>query len=249
MASNPQSKALSAGVPIELRAPSSDESLLTNKEKIILLKSSKLHGSVFPPWKADPTPEEFAGEFVDHTEFRLSVEQSEALGAWRKPTDGHVGLAAGAFADVDLVQDITTDCSVVASLCAESVRGKKLGVDHSTLFKDTIFPRKHVQGNSKYIFKLHFNGCFRKVVVDDRLPESRSDRRLHVVDRNNPQNLLPALIEKAYLKVRGGYDFPGSNPGTDLWTLTGWIPEQLFLQRFALVNRCHFLFQSLRACR
>ena len=54
---------------------------------------------------------------------------------------------------------------------------------------------------------------------------------LHVVDRNNPSLLWPAIVEKAYLKVRGGYDFLGSNSGTDLWILTGWIPDQMFLQR------------------
>jgi calpain-7 len=67
------------------------------------------------------------------------------------------------------------------------------------------------------------------VVIDDRLPSSRTSRLLHVVDRNNPSLLWPALVEKAYLKVRGGYDFPGSNSGTDLWVLSGWIPEQVFL--------------------
>jgi calpain-7 len=88
-----------------------------------------------------------------------------------------------------------------------------------------------VSKSGKYIFRFHFNGCFRKVTIDDRLPSSTSSRSLHVIDRNNPQLLWPALVEKAYLKVRGGYDFPGSNSGTDLWVLTGWIPEQVFLQR------------------
>jgi calpain-7 len=85
--------------------------------------------------------------------------------------------------------------------------------------------------NGKYIYKLYFNGCYRKVVIDDRLPASKTTRSLTVLDRNNPGVLWPALLEKAYLKVRGGYDFPGSNSGTDLLVLTGWIPEQLFLQR------------------
>jgi calpain-7 len=91
--------------------------------------------------------------------------------------------------------------------------------------------RPGISKNGKYIFRLHFNGCFRQVTIDDRLPASRTTRCLHVVDRNNPRLIWPALVEKAYLKVRGGYDFPGSNSGTDLWIITGWIPEQVFLQR------------------
>jgi calpain-7 len=100
---------------------------------------------------------------------------------------------------------------------------------------DKAKARPRVSRNGKYIFRLHFNGCFRKVIIDDRLPASNSPRTLHVIDRKNPHLLWPALIEKAYLKVRGGYDFPGSNSGTDLWILTGWIPEQIFLQRSVIL--------------
>lgn len=90
--------------------------------------------------------------------------------------------------------------------------------------------KPYLSKNGKYVVRMNFNGCFRKVVIDDRLPTSSTERVIHVVDRNNPGLLWPALLEKAYLKVRGGYDFPGSNSGTDLWILTGWIPEQVFLQ-------------------
>jgi len=88
-----------------------------------------------------------------------------------------------------------------------------------------------VSKNGKYVFRMYFNGCWRQVIIDDRLPTSSTTRTIYVVDRGNPQLIWPALIEKAYLKIRGGYDFPGSNSGTDLHALTGWIPEQIFLQR------------------
>ena len=219
---------------IQLKAPQSDESNLTNREKIILFRSSKLHSCIFPPWKAPPPAEEFRGPFQDSFEFQLSTEQANALEGWERPSKIPLQLEKLKLYELDLVQDITTDCSVVASLCALSARAEKLGPNYACILASVFYPQDGNSENGKYIFKLHFNGCFRKVIIDDRLPHSKIVRSLHCFDRNDEHNVVPALIEKAYLKVRGGYDFPGSNSGTDLWVITGWIPEQLLLQRFVI---------------
>ena len=42
----------------KLQEPLSERELST-REKIILLESSKLHGEIFPPWKAAPDQAEF----------------------------------------------------------------------------------------------------------------------------------------------------------------------------------------------
>jgi hypothetical protein len=135
---------------------------------------------------------------------------------------------------IDLVQDAGTDCSVVASLCAVISRTER---GYEKLLRNKIWPKDEQQEvptiskNGKYLVRLNFNGEWRRVVIDDRLPVSQTPRLLHVLDRSNPALLWPALLEKAYLKVRGGYDFPGSNSCSDLWAMTGWIPEQIYLQQ------------------
>ncbi|TVY47314.1 Calpain-like protease [Lachnellula occidentalis] len=225
-----------------LKAPLSGRQI-SRREEVILLEGSKLHGFKFPPWINKPDSSLFDNDpdetsfYTDSADLMLSDAQKAIFAGWKRPhesfgtlTDEGITISTD---EIDLVQDITTDCSVVASLCAGTARHRK---GHGQLLPTMMYPfdqqnsRPRVSKNGKYIFRLHFNGCFRKVTIDDRLPASNTSRCLHVIDRNNPKLLWPALIEKAYLKVRGGYDFPGSNSGTDLWVMTGWIPEQVFLQ-------------------
>ncbi|KAK0630550.1 hypothetical protein B0T17DRAFT_616191 [Bombardia bombarda] len=223
---------------------------LATSEKAILLRSSRLHGNIFPPWESAPDSAVFsqtgagADAYIDPSHFSLSAEQQAIFAGWRRPAeifptteDADTKDDASRFmtpaSEIDLAQDLATDCSVVASLCA-AVR--HFGPKQFSMLSSLIYPFDHknmrpeVSRNGKYVFRMNFNGCWRQVIVDDRLPVSSTDRTLYVVDRRNPQLIWPALIEKAYLKIRGGYDFPGSNSGTDLHALTGWIPEQVFLQ-------------------
>ncbi|KAI1824808.1 PALB protein [Xylaria intraflava] len=231
-----------AGVPRRLKLPQQARQIPTS-ERNILYRNSRLHGNIFPPWESNPDPTYFEGEiYSDPSPFTLSPKQKAILAGWERPAyiTKTPGLGTGSHSDVvdaaydyDLVQDVTTDCSVVASLCASM---KHLRPGPSSILPTLMFPANSKDGqpgiaaNGRYVFRMFFNGCFRKVVIDDRLPKSSNDRTIYVVDRQDPKLIWPALIEKAYLKIRGGYDFPGSNSGTDLSILTGWIPQQLFLQ-------------------
>ncbi|KAI9809684.1 MAG: hypothetical protein M1825_000116 [Sarcosagium campestre] len=238
-------------VQLEDTTPRSSR-ILTTREKLILLKNSKLNGHVFPEWQSEPSPDEFMlrpgdEKFRDSAPLRLSQAQRDILEGWKRPDDafasrippsssGDTPLRATMISrgPIDLVQDVTTDCSVVASLCAGTARAEK-GHKRAgpSIISSVVYPYDHdrstpaLSPNGKYVFRLNFNGCYRKVVVDDFLPVSRTSRSLYVVDRSSPNLLWPALLEKAYLKVRGGYDFPGSNSGTDIWAMSGWIPEQI----------------------
>ncbi|KAJ5573421.1 uncharacterized protein N7459_007848 [Penicillium hispanicum] len=235
-------------LPIRGLHPPVSKRRLTTREEIIILEGAKLNGFIFPPWDRSPASVDFVAcdgqHFTDTPDLHLSKFQREIFAGWKRPSELLRAQDAGdqishmvdpvisATGISDLVQDVLTDCSVVASLCAITARSERGLGKHASpvMYPCEAGPEQpSLSPSGKYIFSFYFNGCFRKVVIDDRLPSSKTERSLHVVDRNNPSLLWPALVEKAYLKVRGGYDFPGSNSGTDLWVLTGWIPEQVFL--------------------
>ncbi|KAJ4365697.1 cysteine protease [Neocucurbitaria cava] len=240
----------------------------SKREDIILLKASMVNGFKCPPWKENPstaefTPQEGVKPFTDTHDLSLSPYQQQFFQGWVRaihavpppsPLYGDrtgIGPVMSSSRPIDLVQDAATDCSVVTSLCAGIARAER---GHDQMLSNKLYPYDKQLGkpvpssNGKYIVRLNFNGCWRKVAIDDRLPLSKTHRLLHVIDRRNPALLWPALLEKAYLKIRGGYDFPGSNSCSDLWTLTGWVPEQVFLQETDTVpdqlwNRIYNAFQ------
>ncbi|KAF1966793.1 cysteine proteinase [Bimuria novae-zelandiae CBS 107.79] len=221
----------------------------TTKEEIILLKASLVNGVKCPPWDKIPPAEEFALSgsevYTQPRELSLSPQQQQYFKAWvraqdaipRQPSGTDDKPVMSSPRPIDLVQDAATDCSVVASLCAGIARTER-GYDKILSTKLYPFDRNLgkpvLSSNGKYIIRLNFNGCWRRVTIDDRLPFSDT-RALHVVDKRHPALLWPALLEKAYLTVRGGYDFPGSNSCSDLWAFAGWIPEQIHLQETDIV--------------
>jgi calpain-7 len=212
---------------LKRREPQIQESE-SKQQKILLLKQSKLGNTKFSPWpKGGITSEVLEKPPQTQAEPSLSSQQVLHFDKWASPTElfniGSDSISMKAINPPDLVQDIGVDCSVVASMCAIMA---ELEVGDKIL-AEIMYPKDVM--SDRYFFQFHLNGCKRAVEIDNLLPASKSDRVLHANDRNNPTLLWPALLEKAYLTIWGGYNFRGSNSNTDLSIMTGWIPELVIM--------------------
>ncbi|KAI7894172.1 uncharacterized protein EV154DRAFT_415548 [Mucor mucedo] len=209
---------------------------LSASEIEVLKHTSNVNDKTFLPW-IDETDlkEQFSyptSKYLDpEGSLRLSDKQLEKFGGWKRPADimQHPQLIC-LISSTSIIQDIVTDCSFVASLCVAAAYERKF---KKQLITSCIYPQnKHGQPcynpNGKYVIKLVYNGIARKVVVDDLLPVSREGTLMCTFSTNKGE-LWASIIEKAYMKLMGGYDFPGSNSGIDLHCLTGWIPEHIFI--------------------
>ena len=125
----------SASVRDDLPFPTGTR-FLTTREKIILLEGSKLNGFIFRPWDREPQAEDFElkrGEtlYQDDPALPLSESQMKCFRGWKRPDDALIDVqivrdgltlpnepVMTTEGDIDLVQDLTSDCSVIASLCA-----------------------------------------------------------------------------------------------------------------------------------
>lgn len=226
---------------------------LTQEEIDVLMRSSLVASRVFLPWSEKDAiqlnmqaQKERTAFFKDPDGFLpLSPKQKPRFRHWARPVDivrlrQKLGITRTPQT-IELVRSITpysikqqyvTDCSFIASLCICAAFERRF---KKRLVTSIIYPRSKtgapmLSPDGKYMVKLWLNGVARSVVIDDYLPIDEYGNLL-CSHTSSPSasylELWVCIIEKAYMKLCGGYDFPGSNSGVDLFSLTGWIPERV----------------------
>jgi calpain-7 len=235
--SNPPSQAVA-------KKPSTGSNL-SKEELDVLRRSSTINGKIHFPWLDVDLQEQFVypSKFNDPDGLlRLSADQlgttvvgrgknvGDKFESWKRPYQITPGtpVMISQISAYSITQDVIGDCSFVSSLCIGAAYERKF---NKQLITSIIYPQNRkgqpvYNPSGKYMVKLHFNGIPRKIIVDDLLPVDKSDN-LICARSTNKDELWVSIIEKAYMKVNGGFDFPGSNSGIDMYALTGWIPEQL----------------------
>ncbi|CAO3568001.1 unnamed protein product [Mortierella alpina] len=226
----PLLKAKSSSAPV-ISGPSN----LTPQELQVLKTTMLINNKKYHPW-SDLDVKDLLREKGPFTDpdgmLPLSDKQISKFGSWKRVSQIMENpKMICLISSTSIVQDIVTDCSFVASLCVSASYERRW---KKQLIRACIYPRNKFgepcyNPHGKYLVKLTFNGIARRVVVDDYLPVSKSGT-LMCTFSTNKNELWPSIIEKAYMKLMGGYDFPGSNSGIDLYALTGWIPEHIFIK-------------------
>mmetsp|Transcript_36362 Transcript_36362/g.109113 ORF Transcript_36362/g.109113 Transcript_36362/m.109113 type:complete len:659 (-) Transcript_36362:145-2121(-) len=238
-------------------APKSSESsggggALSAAEISVLKRSSLIASGLFLPWSDDEARTFDYGTTGGRPwrdpdgPLKLSDKQKNMLHKWARPQEilamrGRGGGGGGsspvmikAITPYSIRQRCVTDCSFIASLCICASFERRF---RRRLVTSIVYPQDKdgmpaYNPAGKYMVKLWLNGVARRVVVDDLFPVDQRGRLLcsHTDDvrGSGGLELWVSVIEKAYMKLCGGYDFPGSNSGVDLFSLTGWIPERIF---------------------
>ncbi|KAF8523246.1 cysteine proteinase [Gautieria morchelliformis] len=195
------------------------------EQAYILDRSSLVNRHRYPPWQ------EVDGQLSVTDVYRdpdgqpaLAPAQKTESVSWQRPAavlPPPLRILDATLLPDDLVQCVVTDCSVVAAISVCIGHQRRFG---STLGISSLHPQDGnglpvLSKSGRYAVRIFLNGS---TVIDDALPFLETGQLLGV-STGKKHVLWPPLIEKAYMKLMGGYDFPGS-------TLIGWIPEHVHIR-------------------
>jgi len=176
----------------------------------------------------------------------LSVRQMKHLKSWSRPIqvadplkimNGRLNVAEQ-INGFEVMQKQVHDCSVLSALAVAAHHEMKTNYQ-TRLISGNIYPQDKY-GNpiynpaGKYVVKMFVNGAWRAITIDDYFPRSKYESWTCAFSQAG--KLWVNILEKAYLKLHGGYEFTGSCSSRDLYVLTGWLPEVVKIAKTPDVN-------------
>ncbi|OAF68042.1 hypothetical protein A3Q56_04216 [Intoshia linei] len=209
---------------------------LTPYEKRIIIKGSSIDGNKYAPFVSININEKYSSYdlFSDPDGLlKLSKKHRTYQGlTWKRAShfvcEPQLIIQISPFG---IKQNLVNDCAFLSSLSAcaqyERIHGKRL--ISNIIYPQNLKNEPIYNPCGKYMVLLKFNGVYRKIVIDDLFPVIETDEGDTILASFSviPNELWVSIVEKAFLKVMGGYALESSMAMKDMFMLTGWIPERI----------------------